>query len=80
LLAHFRFPLLRLGVANGAKYSTSKLALQKIWAITPFWMMARVSRNFAATPPSADLAPAFAVGYDDRADLYNSGYDTDRHL
>jgi len=42
-------------------------------------MMARISRNCAATPPSADLAPAFAVAYDNWANPYNSGYDADRH-
>jgi hypothetical protein len=57
-------------MANRAEYQ-----LQKNWAISPIWMMARVPRNFAVTPPS----PALAADSDDIANSYNSGYDASLH-
>jgi hypothetical protein len=49
--------------------------LQKKWAISLIWMMARVSRNFVSSPPS----PAFAVDFDGVANSYNCGYDANLH-
>jgi len=49
--------------------------LQKKWAISLIWMMARVSRNFAITPPS----PALAVDSDGVANSYNCDYGANLH-
>jgi len=70
VLAHLRFPPHDREIANRAEYQ-----LQKNWAISLFWMMARVARKFAVTPPS----PALAADSDDTANSYNSGYHASLH-